>query len=151
MEVVGDLEWLVHVVGAGLPGAVAVFEVRDGRLYLAAANDAYLSLFADLAEGDTPEVGAAAAAVLPGNDPQVDRILAGVLDGDAFVAESWAIPAPEGTYSTGVAYCDWSLRRVEAFGTEAVVLLLTDATRRTERSLSMAEEVVRLRDALALT
>lgn len=152
MQTVGDTEWILRAVGAGLPGALAVFAVeRPGtapagpRLLLAGANDAYMCLF----DADVPVVGAVVESVLPGNDPQVRRIVEGVVDGDAFTAESWAIPAPAGTYSTGVAYCDWSIRRVDVFGTEAVVLLVTDATRRTESSLSMAEEVVRLRDLAA--
>jgi len=151
MEILGDLEWVVRAVGDGLPGALAVFQVHEDGLVLAAANDAYLSLFGDPGNALAPRVGALVDSVLPGNDPQIDRILAGVVEGDAFMAESWAIPAPAGTYSTGVAYCDWSLKQVEAFGAAAVVLLLTDATRRTERNLAMAEEVVRLRDALQLT
>ncbi|MBX7160106.1 MAG: hypothetical protein K1X95_07430 [Acidimicrobiia bacterium] len=148
MDTIGDTDWILRAVGSGVPGALAVFAVdRAGpgsaaRLVLTAANAAYRGLF-DAAE---PVVGSPVASVLPGNDPQVHRIVAGVIDGDAFSAESWAIPAPAGTYSTGVAYCDWSIRRVDVFGTEAVVLLVTDATRRTETSLSMAEEVVRLRE-----
>ena len=98
------------------------------------------SLFSDL----VPRAGDRVTHVLPGEDPQIERIVGGVLDGDAFMAESWAIPAPPGTYSTGVAYCDWSLRKVDEFGIDALVLLLTDATRRTERSLGLAEKVVRL-------
>lgn len=146
METIGDSDWIVRVVGAGLPGALAVFAVDrsapGGELTLVGANDGYLSLFG----ADAPSLGERVVSVLPGNDPQVRRIVAGVVDGDAFAAESWAIPAPSGTYSTGVAYCDWSIRRVDAFGAEAVVLLVTDATRRTEAGLSMAEELVRLRE-----
>lgn len=152
MQTVGDCDWILRAVGAGLPGALAVFAVDrrgPGRgaecLVLVGANDAYMCLF----DSHAPVVGSRVGAVLPGNDPQVRRIVEGVVDGDAFTTESWAIPAPAGTYSTGVAYCDWSIRRVDAFGTEAVVLLVTDATRRTESSLSMAEEVVRLRDLAA--
>lgn len=144
MDTAADIEWLLRVLGSGVPGALAVFEVRDGVLVLAAANDAFLSLFRD----PIPRVGEAVESILPGDDPQVERIVAGVLDGDAFMAESWAIPAPAGTYSTGVAYCDWSLRRVDELGVTAVVLLLTDATRRTERNLGLAEEVVRLREGV---
>lgn len=152
MQTVGDTDWILRAVGAGVPGGLAVFAVEDPqggvsdpRLVLAGANDAYLCLF----DVDAPVVGAVVTSILPGNDPQVRRIVDGVIDGDAFTAESWAIPAPSGTYSTGVAYCDWSVRRVDAFGTDAVVLLVTDATRRTEASLSIAEEVVRLRDLAA--
>lgn len=143
METAADVEWLLRVVGSGVPGALAAFEIRDGRLFLVAANDAYMSLF----RSPVPHVGESVRHILPGNDPQIDRIVQGVLDGDAFMAESWAIPAPQGTYSTGVAYCDWSLRKVDEFGVEALVLVLTDATRRTERSLGLVEEVVRLRES----
>lgn len=148
MDTIGDTEWILRAVGTGLPGGLAVFAVerpdvgRGPRLVLVGANEAYLCLF----DADAPVVGTPVRSVLPGNDPQVQRIVDGVVDGDAFSAESWAIPAPAGTYSTGVAYCDWSIRRVDVFGTEAVVLLVTDATRRTEANLSMAEEVVRLRE-----
>lgn len=143
METAADVEWLLRVVGSGVPGALAAFEIRDDRLLLVAANDAYMSLF----RSPAPRVGEVVRHILPGDDPQTDRIVRGVLDGDAFMAESWAIPAPQGTYSTGVAYCDWSLRKVDEFGVEALVLILTDATRRTERSLGLVEEVVRLRES----
>lgn len=146
METMGDPDWIVRVLGVGVPGALAVFAVDRAspgqELALVGANDGYLSLF----DADVPSLGERVVSVLPGNDPQVRRIVAGVLEGDAFTAESWAIPAPAGTYSTGVAYCDWSIRCVDAFGAEAVVLLVTDATRRTEAGLSMAEEIVRLRE-----
>lgn len=146
METMGDSGWIVRALGAGVPGALAVFAVDrstpDAGLTLVGANDGYFSLFG----ADVPSLGECVRSVLPGNDPQVRRIVAGVLDGDAFAAESWAIPAPAGTYSTGVAYCDWSIRRVDEYGTEAVVLLVTDATRRTEANLSLAEEIVRLRE-----
>jgi hypothetical protein len=147
MDVVADLEWVLRVVGSGIPAGLAVFEAQEDGLRLVAANDAYLSLFPTPA----PRVGDVLAAVLPGADPQIDGIVASVVNGDSFCAESWVIPAPPGTYSTGVAYCDWSLRSVSVFGTTALVLLLTDATRRTEQKLCLAEELVRLRDALSLT
>lgn len=143
METAADVEWLLRAVGSGVPGALAVFEIRGDLPVLVAANEAYMSLF----RSPAPCVGEPARHILPGDDPQIDRIVRGVLDGDAFMAESWAIPAPQGTYSTGVAYCDWSLRKVDEFGVEALVLVLTDATRRTERSLGLVEEVVRLRES----
>lgn len=143
METAADVEWLLRAVGSGVPGALAVFEIRGDLPFLVAANEAYMSLF----RSPAPSVGEPARHILPGDDPQIDRIVRGVLDGDAFMAESWAIPAPQGTYSTGVAYCDWSLRKVDEFGVEALVLVLTDATRRTERSLGLVEEVVRLRES----
>ena len=147
MEVVADLEWLVQAVGSGLPGAIAVFEVKEqDRLILVAANDSYRSLFSD---SQAPHVGEAVRTVMPGSDPQLWRIVQGVLRGEAFHAESWAVTAPRGTYSTGIAYCDWSMRLVDVFGQRAVVLLVTDVTSRTEREQSLVEEVVRLRDLIS--
>lgn len=141
MDLVCDLDWFVQVVGRGLPGALAVFEPAETDLVLVAANDKYLRLFGEAA----PAVGDVVGTILPGDDPQLDRVTAVALAGEGFSAESWTIPAPAGTYATGVAYTDWSLRPVEAFGRRALVLLLTDATPRAEREQELAETLVRLR------
>ncbi len=144
MDLVCDLDWLVQVVGRGLPGALAVFEPVEAGLVLVAANDKYGRLFGDAA----PVVGDVIGTILPGDDPQLTRVTDLALAGEGFSAESWAIPAPTGTYATGVAYTDWSLRPVEAFDRRALVLVLTDATPRAEREQELAETLVRLRSGV---
>ncbi|GEM_PF-1953983 len=148
MEVWADPDWVLRAIGDGIPGAIAVFETgSDGVLRLMAANDGYFSLF----EEEGPELGEVVVSILPGGDPQIAKVVESARGGESFFAESWALAAPRGTYSTGVAYCDWSLRPVEFMNERALVLVLTDATRRTERNVNLAEEVIRLRDALSLT